>query len=282
MVASVILISYDSSEESVGSSTSQEWGSAGVAPPPVGVHDLTVQLTSETNTKILHPFPTRIPANRRRFLSSSSSPPCKRRRVSPCSSLSPTHSSSPVSRLRDPSSAYHHEVSVKVNTKMDIEDSIKTGAEGDIERDTKSDIDSDILANIEADIAHDAANTIDADASDWCSSNSEGVSRARETFEIGLDVVIQQLYDHMLEFPAQRIANIKEEQRTLEVMAITVDTKRNRMLERISVLEGSVMRLRETLTMERERTASVEHCLGYVTEELRRIRLTYQYNKIEI
>ncbi|GKC27676.1 hypothetical protein Tco_1034970 [Tanacetum coccineum] len=152
----------------------------------------------------------------------------------------------PRKRLRDPSSTYCHEVSV--------EDSIETRAEGDIKRDTEdsheadteSNIDSDILADIEADIAAEAAAAIEADA-----------SGSRETFENGLDVVIQHLYDHMLEFPTYRILDIKEEQRTREVKAITTDTKRTRMLERISVLDGSVMRLWETLIVERDQTDSV-------------------------
>nr|GEV85985.1 hypothetical protein [Tanacetum cinerariifolium] len=196
----------------------------------------------------------------RRFHSSSSSPPRKRRRASTCSSLSTTHSSSPVSsgpsrkrcrcptadssliradmlpprkRLRDPSSTYCYEVSVDISTEMDIEDSIETGAEGDIERDTKSDIDSDILADIKAYIVVKAATTIKDDAAmdvvavvkgvgDYeaevdIESSSRGIveievdvvtksevpddihvpiiakSGSRETFDIGLDVVIQQL-----------------------------------------------------------------------------------------
>nr|GEY69301.1 hypothetical protein [Tanacetum cinerariifolium] len=119
----------------------------------------------------LHPFPARIPANRRRFhSSSSSSPPRKRCRASPYSTSSTTHSSSPVfvgpsckrcrsctadspfiqadllpprKRLRDASSTYCHEVSVKVSIGMDIEDSIETWVEGDIERDTKGSHEAD-------------------------------------------------------------------------------------------------------------------------------------------
>nr|GEV55539.1 hypothetical protein [Tanacetum cinerariifolium] len=60
-----------------------------------------------------------------------------------------------------------------------------------------------------------------------------------------------------------------EADRALEVRAITADTERTLLLERISVLEGSVMRLQETLIVKRERTTSVENHLGYVIEELR-------------
>nr|GEY36156.1 hypothetical protein [Tanacetum cinerariifolium] len=235
----------------------------------------------------VHPFLVRIPANCKRF-HSSSSPPRKRHRASPYSSLSATHSSSPVStgpsrkrcrsptvdsliiqvdllpprkRLREPSSTYCHEVSVEVSTEMDIKDSIKAGVEGDNERDTKdshesnteSSVDSDILADIEADIAAVTAAAITTDtaidvvaafevvgddkAEDDVESSARGSIKigvdvvnepevpdgilvpiiaefgSRETFEIGLDVVIQQLYDHMIEFPAQRITDIEQQHR---------------------------------------------------------------------
>ncbi|GJX18417.1 hypothetical protein Tco_0221094, partial [Tanacetum coccineum] len=75
--------------------------------------------------------------------------------------------------------------------------------------------------------------------------------------------------------------DIKEEKRTQEVKDITADTKRTSMLERISVLEGSVMRLREALTVEKERTASVECHLGYMSEELRQIQMAYQYDRAD-
>ncbi|GJT47658.1 hypothetical protein Tco_0973815 [Tanacetum coccineum] len=273
-----------------------------------------------TARKRVHPFRARIPVNHMRFHSSPSSPPRKRRRASPCTSSSATHSSSPVStgpslkgcrsptidspiiradllpprkRLRDPSSTYCHEVSVEVSTEMDIKDSIKAWAEGDIERDTEdshesdteSDIDSDILVDIEADIAAEDATAVTADTATDAVAAVEGVGDdqaedvaessvrgtveiridvvtepevpddipvSRETFNIGMDVVIQQLYDHMVEFPAQRIVDIEEE-------GVTLDFE---------------MRLEL-----REMTASVERHLGYMSEELRRIRMAYQYDR---
>ncbi|GJX09424.1 hypothetical protein Tco_0199283 [Tanacetum coccineum] len=213
--------------------------------------------------------------NRRRFHSSSSSPPRKRSRASLCSSSSATHSSSLVSagpsrkRCRSPTG-----------------DSLLIRADLlPLVRDIESNIDLDILADIEAGIIAEASAVIKADAATDDIAAVKGVgddegeddikSSARGIVEIGVDV----LYDHMLEFPTYRIADIEEEQRAREVRAITVDTKRARLLDKIRVLDGSVMRLKETLTIERERTASVERHLGYMTEELRRIRLTYQYDR---
>ncbi|GJT27731.1 hypothetical protein Tco_0908006 [Tanacetum coccineum] len=271
-----------------------------------------------TASKRVHKFPARIPANRKRFYSSSSSPPRKRHRASPYSSSSATHSLSSVSarpsrekcrsftadfllvradrlpsykRLRDLSSTYCHEVSVEVSTKVDIKDSIETGVEGDIERDTKSNIDLDILADIEADIAAEAASAIKVDVAADAIAAPEvpddipvpiiANSGSRETFEIGLDIVIYELYDHIVEFPAQRITYIVEEQRAQETSAITANTERARLLDKIRVLEGSNIGIRDALGVEREMTTSVERHLGYILEELRRIRMAYQYDRAD-
>ncbi|GKE73228.1 hypothetical protein Tco_1535269, partial [Tanacetum coccineum] len=245
-----------------------------------------------TAKKRVYPFHARIPANRRRFCSSSSSPLRKRRRASPWSYSSATHSSSPVSagpsrkrcraptidslliradmlpprkRLRYPST-YCHEVSVEISTEVDIEDSIETGDEGDIERYSKSNIDSDILADIEADIAAKAAAVIEADTAADAIAVVEGVRddevevdteySARGTVEIGADVVTKSEVHDDIRFLAQRITDIEKEQRAQETRVITADTERARLLDRIRVLEGSNIRLRDTLGVEREMTVS--------------------------
>ncbi|GJX67782.1 hypothetical protein Tco_0303509 [Tanacetum coccineum] len=52
----------------------------------------------------------------------------------------------------------------------------------------------------------------------------------RETFDIGLDVVIQELYDHMVDILVQRIADVKEEQRCQEVRALSNDREMTRTM----------------------------------------------------
>ncbi|GJT01202.1 hypothetical protein Tco_0822371 [Tanacetum coccineum] len=188
--------------------------------------------------------------------------PCRsailRRRVSPCSSSSATHSSSSVSagpsrkrcrsptadsqliradllpsckRLRDPSSAYYQEVSIKVSTKLNIEDSIKTRTEGDIDRDiedsyevdTELDIDSDYLEDIEADIAAEAASAIKADTmvdavaaveagSERVEAEADAKPSARDTIEIAVDVVVEPVVpdDLPVSTVGDRLDEIKE------------------------------------------------------------------------
>ncbi|GKE93830.1 hypothetical protein Tco_1574925, partial [Tanacetum coccineum] len=105
--------------------------------------------------------------------------------------------------------------------------------------------------------------------------------RSKEDFEIGLDVVIQELYDHMEEIPARRIANIEEELRAREILALADERKMTRLRERVSMLEGSNMRLRGDLVEERERANSIGCRLSYVQEEWRQIRSSRYYDRMD-
>ncbi|GJX21778.1 hypothetical protein Tco_0226223 [Tanacetum coccineum] len=56
-----------------------------------------------------------------------------------------------------------------------------------------------------------------------------------------------------MDIPAQRLDDIEEEQRAQETRAITTNIERARLLDRIKVLEGSNIGLRDALGVERER-----------------------------
>ncbi|GJY04840.1 hypothetical protein Tco_0370780, partial [Tanacetum coccineum] len=129
----------------------------------------------------------------------------------------------PHKRFRGSSTASFHQGSIKDSS----------------EASTESDIDPYILADIEADIATEAAAAAEAEADAEAENDAE--SGTEDTFEIGVDVVIkpevpddipaptiverlsehedviQELYNHMLEFPAQRFDDIKEKQRAQEI-----------------------------------------------------------------
>ncbi|GKC25903.1 hypothetical protein Tco_1028053, partial [Tanacetum coccineum] len=128
--------------------------------------------------------------------------------------------------------------------------SLKDNNKGSIEVDSEEDINSDVIVDIEADIATEATTTDeiraetkiglkrDDEAMDEAESSARGtvdigVDRvtepeipaasdggSREDFNIGLDVVIQDLYDHMEENPTWRIADIEDEQRAQEIQAL--------------------------------------------------------------
>ncbi|GJS77573.1 hypothetical protein Tco_0727454 [Tanacetum coccineum] len=187
--------------------------------------------------------------------------------------LSPTYADLLPLRKRFRSS------SARLSIEASIEGSIEIGSE-------EEDIDSDILADIDADIAAKAATAGefrvetdvgvegDEEAKEEAESSAKGtieirIERAteleitedipapvtdegdRETFDIGLDVVIQELYDHMVDILVQRIADVEEEQRRQEVRALSDKREMTRLRERDSMLEGSNMRLRGALAEER-------------------------------
>ncbi|GKF86806.1 hypothetical protein Tco_0254633, partial [Tanacetum coccineum] len=142
-----------------------------------------------------------------------------------------------------------------------IEESLEVGSETEIDSDIRADVKADIAAEVAAaiEIYTRAKFEIKVEGDDGEKDDAKSSAReedGKETFKIGLYIFIQQLYDYMMEFPAQRIADIEEEQRSHEVGAIIVDTKWPRMLRRISVLKGSVMILRGALGMEKERADS--------------------------
>ncbi|GKC51606.1 hypothetical protein Tco_1074351 [Tanacetum coccineum] len=134
------------------------------------------------------------------------------------------------------------EMDIKDSIKAGVEGDIKRDTEDSHESNTELDTNSGILPDIEADNAAEAATAIAADTATNVVAAVKGVgdneeeddaefsakgtveirvdvvtepevpddipvhtiveSGSRETFKIGLDVVIQQLYDHMIEFPA--------------------------------------------------------------------------------
>ncbi|GKC60967.1 hypothetical protein Tco_1088565 [Tanacetum coccineum] len=253
-----------------------------------------------TERKRVHPIPAHISVNHRRFHSSSLSLPRKRRRTSSCSSSSEgsspnlstslsersshsvtTHSPSPSAgpsckRCRSPTTlvtlaTFTPRALVHVradlfpprkrirgsSAALSLEDTIKES----LEVGSEEDIDLDVMADIEADIAAKAA------AADEIRAETEirvdrvfdpGITSdslipasgrgSREDFEIGLDVVIQELYDHIEEIPAQKIAKVEE--------------------------EGD-------LAEERERADSLRRHLSYVHDELRQIRSSRYYDKMD-
>ncbi|GJX46340.1 hypothetical protein Tco_0271530 [Tanacetum coccineum] len=217
-----------------------------------------------TARKRVHLFLTRIPANRRRLYSSSSSLPSKRCRTSSYSSSSKgslserslflvsTHLSSlsaGPSRKRCRSLATLVSVAaptlgalVPVQADLlppykSIRDSSSTlSPEDSYKAYTEPDVDSDVRTNIEADIAAkaaaaeeiriDRATELEITKDIPAPVDDEG---DKETFDIGLDMVIQELYDHMVDIHVQRITNIEEEQRRLENMAPKRATRSTRV-----------------------------------------------------
>ncbi|GKC40116.1 hypothetical protein Tco_1052500, partial [Tanacetum coccineum] len=255
------------------------------------------------------PVPARISANHRRFHSSSSSSPlCKR-----LTTHSPSPSTRPSrKRCRPPTNLVTSATSIPralIHVRADllpprkrirgssaalspeetIEESLEVGSE--------EDIDSDVMADIEADIATKAtaANEIRNETKvgfkvdDEAEDEDEAESSARGTIEIGIDRVFEleipvdilELYDHIEEIPARRVVDIKEDERVWEIRALADEKEMAHIRDRINVLEGSNMRLREALAEEKERADSVWPRMGYIQDELRQIRLSRYYDRMD-
>ncbi|GJT64723.1 hypothetical protein Tco_1016203 [Tanacetum coccineum] len=240
-----------------------------------------------TARKRVHPFLTHILANHRRFISSSSLSPRKRHRASPYSSSSDSPSSTttvaPADRCRSPATSVHLATPTLgalsparvdllpprkrirgPSAALSLDDSSKESTEVGSEED----IDSDVMANIEADITAKA--------------EDEAESSTRGTIEIMVDRVSEpEIVADSLEPSSDGVSRENFEIRGLKRSKHWHMREIIRLRERVSMLEGSNMRLREGLAEERERAHSIGRRLSYVQEELRQIRSSRYYERID-
>ncbi|GJZ06176.1 hypothetical protein Tco_0539969 [Tanacetum coccineum] len=98
--------------------------------------------------------------------------------------------------------------------------------------------------------------------------------------QLGLDVVMQQLYDHTRNIPVDRIASIETGQRQLEVDSKIASAQRAGLGSRVAVLEKRNMRIRDTLRMESVRANRLRRRLVFVEDELRLIRKSRYYERM--
>ncbi|GJX75201.1 hypothetical protein Tco_0313796 [Tanacetum coccineum] len=80
-----------------------------------------------------------------------------------------------------------------------------------------------------------------------------------EVMQRGLDVVIQELYDHMVEIPVHRVRVIESVQRNQGHRIVATSQQSAAMSEMISTLEWDNMRLRGMLGVERQRVDHLRH-----------------------
>nr|GEU62375.1 hypothetical protein [Tanacetum cinerariifolium] len=92
-----------------------------------------------------------------------------------------------------------------------------------------------------------------------------------EVMQLGLDVEVQQLYDHMREILVGRISNIEAGQRQLEMGHLVSDRDRTRMLERIRSLERENLRVQGMLSIERDHINNIRLYMALPQKEFRQI-----------
>ncbi|GJS04641.1 putative reverse transcriptase domain-containing protein [Tanacetum coccineum] len=186
---------------------------------------------------------------------------------------------------------------------VDVEDSYEPYTEPDIDPDVKADIDACIA------FADDiSARGTDARVEVGAAAEEEAESSARATIRIGvdrvthsvvaddtaepvkedhpdlvsadgslkvmqrgLDVVMQELYDHMVEIPVHRVRVIESVQRDQGHRIVATSQQSAAMSEMISTLERDNMRLRGMLGVERQRVDRLRRSMSYVQRDLRQI-----------
>ncbi|GKE34283.1 hypothetical protein Tco_1453605 [Tanacetum coccineum] len=157
-----------------------------------------------------------------------------------------------------------------------------------VEEDTGTDVLKDIEADataVEVAVDRDVVNRIDAcidmevdvRINEEDEVEDEVEYRDRGTMEVGVDVTagidipdamlmpdavehlehveegLQDIYDHVIEIPLQRIEDIKTGQRELEARILIAGGERASLLDQVASLERSNTRLRGTMMMERAR-----------------------------
>ncbi|GKE40032.1 hypothetical protein Tco_1463437, partial [Tanacetum coccineum] len=170
-----------------------------------------------------------------------------------------------------------------------------------LEDSVEEDIDANELADIKANATAD-----EDEVEDEVESSDKGTieSSDKGTIEVGVDVVdgidnpdgmlipdavkhleqveegLQDIYEHVMEIPLQRIEDIKMGQREFEARSLFSGRERASLLDQVASLERSNARLRGTLRMERARADRFRQCMSFIESELRQIRRFRYYDRM--
>ncbi|GKB29989.1 hypothetical protein Tco_0869390, partial [Tanacetum coccineum] len=184
-----------------------------------------------------------------------------------------------------------------------VEEYIDANELADIEADTTAvevAVDRDIMAGVDAgiDMEVDAAVDVEDEVKDEVESSDGG------TMEVGVDVVVgidipdgmlipdavehleqvkeglQDIYEHVMEIPLQRIKDIETGHRVLEARSLIVGGKRAILLEQVASLERSNTRLRGTMIMKRARANRFWRGVSFMESELRQIHRFCYYDRM--
>nr|GEU87148.1 hypothetical protein [Tanacetum cinerariifolium] len=161
------------------------------------------------------------------------------------------------------------------------EDSVEEDVDTDVFEDIEVDVtavevavDKDVEAGIDVSIGMEADVGIDVEdeVKDEVESNDRGTIEVEEG--------LQDIYDHVIEMPLQRIEDIKTGQRELETRSLIAGRERASLLEQVASLEMSNVRLRGTMMMERARADRFQRRVIFIKSELRQIRRFCYYDRM--
>ncbi|GJU23445.1 hypothetical protein Tco_1156787 [Tanacetum coccineum] len=187
------------------------------------------------------------------------------------------------------------------------EDSVEEDIDTDVLEDIKADvtaievaIDTDVEAGIDAGIGMEV--DVGVDVEDEVEDEVE--SSDRRTIEVGVDVVVgidipdamlmpdavkrleqveeglQDIYDHVIEIPLQRIEDIETGQRELESRSLIAGGERASLLDQVASLERRHASLRGTMMTGRARADRFRPRVRFMENELRKIRRFRYYNRM--
>ncbi|GJW34379.1 putative reverse transcriptase domain-containing protein [Tanacetum coccineum] len=193
---------------------------------------------------------------------------------------------------------------------VDVEDSYGPYTEPDIDPDVKANIDAciafdDDIAARGTDVRVDIGTTVEEEAESSAKGMIEievdrvthlvvsddtaepvredfpelvSVDRSLDAMQRGLDVVMQELYDHMIEILVHRVRVIESIQREQGHRITAASEQSAAMSKRISTLERDNMKLKGMLGVERQRVDRFRRSMSYVQRDLRQICLFRFYD----
>ncbi|GKC99694.1 hypothetical protein Tco_1169969 [Tanacetum coccineum] len=163
-----------------------------------------------------------------------------------------------------------------------------------LEDSVEDDIDADVLADIKIDVAAvDTTTAMDVEAGidagigievdvgvDREDEDEEVESSDRGTMEVGVDVVVGIDIPVGMLMPGVVEHLEQVEERQLEAESLIASRERASLLDHVTALERSNMRLRDILRIESVRVAKFQRCMGYMEDELRQIRRFRYYDRL--
>ncbi|GJU51699.1 hypothetical protein Tco_1221254 [Tanacetum coccineum] len=173
----------------------------------------------------------------------------------------------------------HKRFRESISPEDSVEEDIDANELADIEADATADevaVDKDVKAEVDAGIGMevDVGVDVEDEVEDEVESNDRGTMEVRVDVVVGIDIPdgmlmpdaverleqveegLQDIYEHVIEIPLQRIEDIETEQRELEARSLIAGGERASLLEQVASLERSNARLRSTMMMERARADS--------------------------
>nr|GFA22553.1 hypothetical protein [Tanacetum cinerariifolium] len=156
------------------------------------------------------------------------------------------------------------------------EDSVEEDIDTDVLKDIEADataievtVDRDVKAEVDTSIGMDV--DVGIKVEDEVESSDRVTMEVRDDMVVGISILdvmlmpdavecldlveegLQDIYDHVIEIPLQRIEDIKTGQRELEAMNLIAGGERASLLEQVVSLERSNARLQDIMMMERVR-----------------------------